>query len=146
MTVVAFCFLLALVIYVLSCFLKVLCNLILSLQNMHIHTGEDWNSVTELLQYSGRPFPVTDNNRKWLTRSPTGIPSCRSTVNSFHNNMAVSNWEHRISIRRHLFFSEFTGYKLWSAGKGVSLLLAEPFVWPTNVQTYTEGYVGSRYC
>lgn len=24
---------------------------------------------------NGHPLPVTDNNRKWLTRSPTGIPS-----------------------------------------------------------------------
>lgn len=37
------------------------------------HTEENWNSAIALLQFNGDPFPVTDNNRKWLTRSPTGI-------------------------------------------------------------------------
>lgn len=37
------------------------------------HTEKNWNSAIALLQFNGHPFPVTDNNRKWLTRSPTGI-------------------------------------------------------------------------
>lgn len=42
----------------------------------HRHTHrKNRNSAIELLQCSGHPLPVTDNNRKWLTRPSTGIPS-----------------------------------------------------------------------
>lgn len=102
----------------------------------HIH--REIESLPLNCNSSAHPLPVTDNNRKWLTRSLTAIPSGGNAV-------VPDGWfqlNHR-TLLQEIFCPQTAGYRIWTAGKGEVSLLA-----PCHPSTKTwwgvSGLVGVR--